>query len=80
MEAGLYFNSPPYFKTGGRAQLTVGVPIFSRYQGELAQSSANQRLIEAEIAAKHRQVSGDVEAAFAELKRGSQRWIYISAP
>jgi cobalt-zinc-cadmium efflux system outer membrane protein len=66
-EAGLDFNSPPDFKTGGRAQLTVGVPIFSRYQGELAQSSANQRLIEAEIAAKHRQVAGDVEAAFAEL-------------
>lgn len=66
-EAGLDFNSPPDFKTGGRAQLTVGVPIFSRYQGELAQSSANQRLIEAEIGAKHRQVAGDVEAAFAEL-------------
>ena len=47
--------------------MTVGVPIFSRYQGELAQSSASQRLIEAEIAAKHRQVAGDVEAAFAEL-------------
>jgi cobalt-zinc-cadmium efflux system outer membrane protein len=66
-EAGLDFNSPPDFKTGGRGQLTVGVPIFSRYQGELAQSSASQRLIEAEIAAKHRQVAGDVEAAFAEL-------------
>ena len=66
-EAGLDFNSPPDFKTGGRGQLTVGLPIFNRYQGELAQSSANQRLIEAEIAAKRRQVSGDVEAAFAEL-------------
>jgi len=33
----------------------------------LAQSSANQRLIEAELAAKRRQVTGDVEAAFAEL-------------
>lgn len=67
VEAGVDFNSPPDFKTGARGQLTVGVPIFSRYQGELAQSSATQRLIEAEIAAKRRQVSGDVEAAFAEL-------------
>jgi outer membrane protein, heavy metal efflux system len=66
-EAGLDFNSPPDFKTGGRAQLTVGLPIFSRYQGELAQSSATQRFIEAEISAKRRQVAGDVEAAFAEL-------------
>jgi cobalt-zinc-cadmium efflux system outer membrane protein len=66
-EAGLDFNSPPDFKAGGRAQLTVGVPIFYRYQGELQQSSANQHLIEAEIAAKRRQVAGDVEAAFAEL-------------
>lgn len=66
-EAGLDFNSPPDFKTGARGQLTVGVPIFNRYQGELAQSSAMQRLIEAEISAKRRQVSGDVEAAFAEL-------------
>jgi outer membrane protein, heavy metal efflux system len=67
IEAGVDFNSPPDFKTGARGQLTVGVPIFSRYQGELEQSSATQRLIEAEIAAKRRQVSGDVEAAFAEL-------------
>ena len=67
IEAGVDFNSPPDFKTGARGQLTVGVPIFSRYQGELAQSSATQHLIEAEIAAKRRQVSGDVEAAFAEL-------------
>jgi cobalt-zinc-cadmium efflux system outer membrane protein len=67
VEAGVDFNSPPDFKTGARGQLTVGVPIFSRYQGELAQSSASQRFIEAEITAKHRQVAGDVEAAFAEL-------------
>jgi outer membrane protein, heavy metal efflux system len=67
VEAGMDLNSPPDFNVGARGQLTVGVPIFSRYQGELAQSSATQRLIEAEIAAKRRQVAGDVEAVFAEL-------------
>jgi cobalt-zinc-cadmium efflux system outer membrane protein len=67
IEAGADFNSPPDFEVGPRGQLTVGLPIFNRQQGELAQSAANQRLIEAEIAAKRRQVSGDVEAAFAEL-------------
>jgi cobalt-zinc-cadmium efflux system outer membrane protein len=67
IEAGADFNSPPDFEVGARGQLTVGLPIFNRQQGELAQSAANQRLIEAEITAKRRQVSGDVEAAFAEL-------------
>ena len=67
VEAGLDFNAPPDFQVGPRGQLTVGLPIFDRQQGQLAQSSATQRLIEAEIAAKRRQVSGDVEAAFAEL-------------
>jgi cobalt-zinc-cadmium efflux system outer membrane protein len=67
VEAGLDFNSPPDFQVGPRGQLTVGLPIFDRQQGQLAQSSATQRFIEAEIAAKRRQVSGDVESAFAEL-------------
>jgi cobalt-zinc-cadmium efflux system outer membrane protein len=67
IEAGADFNSPPDFQVGARGQLTVGLPIFDRRQGQLAQSSATQRLIEAEIAAKRRQVSGDVDAAFAEL-------------
>jgi outer membrane protein, heavy metal efflux system len=67
IEAGADFNSPPDFKTGARGQLTVGLPIFSRYQGELAQSSATQRLIEAELSAKRRSVSGAVEAAYNEV-------------
>ena len=45
VEAGADFNSPGDFRVGARGQLTVGLPIFSRYQGELAQSSATQRLM-----------------------------------
>jgi cobalt-zinc-cadmium efflux system outer membrane protein len=67
IEFGADFNSPPDYQVGARGQLTVGLPIFSRYQGELAQSSANQSLIEAELLAKRRSVAGEVEAAFNEL-------------
>ena len=67
IEFGADFNSPPDYQVGARGQLTVGLPIFSRYQGELAQSSANQSLIEAELLAKRRSVAGEIEAAFNEL-------------
>lgn len=66
-EFGADFNSPGDYRIGPRGQLTVGLPIFYRYQGELAQTSATQRMIEGEIAATRRSVAGDVEAAFNEL-------------
>lgn len=67
VEFGADFNSPGDYRAGPRGQLTVALPIFSRYQGELAQSTAAQRQIEAETFAKRRSVAGDVEAAFNEL-------------
>ncbi len=67
IEAGADFNSPPDFQTGARGQLTVGVPIFSRNQGELAQSDAALRAIEGEAEATRRSVAGDVQAAYYEL-------------
>jgi cobalt-zinc-cadmium efflux system outer membrane protein len=67
IEAGADFNSPPDFQTGARGQLTVGVPIFSRNQGELAQSDATLRAIEGEAEATRRSVAGDVQAAYYEL-------------
>jgi cobalt-zinc-cadmium efflux system outer membrane protein len=67
VEAGADFNSPPDFETGGRGQLTVGLPIFSRNQGELAQSDANLRALEGETEATRRSVAGDVQAAYYEL-------------
>ncbi len=66
-EFGADFNAPGDYRVGARGQLTVGLPIFSRYQGELAQSSATQKMIEGEILATRRSVSGDVEAAYNEL-------------
>lgn len=68
VEAGADFNSPPDFKTGGRGQLTVGLPLFNRNQGELAVSAANLRALEGEAAATRRSVTGEVEAAFYEFQ------------
>jgi cobalt-zinc-cadmium efflux system outer membrane protein len=67
LEGGADFNSPPEFQVGARGQLTVGLPVFNRQQGELAQSAATQKLIEGETLATQRSVAGDVEAAFNEF-------------
>ena len=67
IEAGADFNSPPDFNVGPRGQLTVGVPLFNRNQGELAQSAANLQALEAQLLARKRSVTGDVEAAYFDL-------------
>ncbi|HUK31914.1 MAG TPA: TolC family protein [Candidatus Acidoferrum sp.] len=67
LEGGADFNSPPDFQVGARGQVTVGVPVFTRMQGELAQSAATQKLIEGETLATQRSVAGDVETAFNEF-------------
>ena len=59
------FNSSAY-NAGLRGQVAFNVPVFSRNQGELAQSSALQRFLEAESSATRRAVAGKVEAAFSE--------------
>jgi cobalt-zinc-cadmium efflux system outer membrane protein len=67
LEGGADFNSPPDFQVGARGQLTVGVPVFTRMQGEIAQSAATQKLIEGETLATQRSVAGNVEVAFNEF-------------
>jgi cobalt-zinc-cadmium efflux system outer membrane protein len=67
LEGVAELNSPPDFHTGARGQITIGLPILYRNQGELAQSSATLKLIEAETSAMRRAVAGDVEAALNEL-------------
>ncbi len=68
VEAGADFNSPPDFKTGARGQLSVGLPIFNRNQGELVASAANLQALEGEAAATRRSVTGEVESAFLEFQ------------
>ncbi|MGH9713114.1 MAG: TolC family protein [Candidatus Acidiferrales bacterium] len=69
LEFGVDFNSPGPggFHEGGRGQISMELPIFSRNQGALAQSSATLRALERESAAKHRAVAGQVESAYYQL-------------
>ena len=64
LEYGLDFNAPHDFRVGPRSQVTLMLPIFSRNQGEIAQSLANQRVLEAETVAKKRAVAAIVEEAY----------------
>jgi len=68
LDAGVDFNSPHDFRYGPRSQLSIGLPLFSRNQGEIAQSLANERVLEAETAATERSVSARVEAAYYDLE------------
>jgi cobalt-zinc-cadmium efflux system outer membrane protein len=67
-EAGMDFNSPRDFRYGPRSQISIGLPLFTRNQGEIAQSLANERVLEAETAATERSVSARVEAGFYDLE------------
>jgi len=67
-EVGLDFNSPHDFRYGPRGQISVPLPLFSRNQGEIAQSLANERVLEAETSATERSVSARVEAGFYDLE------------
>ena len=68
LEAGIDFNSPRDFRYGPRSQISIGLPLFTRNQGEIAESLATERVLEAETAATERSVSARVEAAFYDLE------------
>lgn len=77
VQFGSDFNAPPDFRAGLRGGFLVGLPLFTRNQGELAQSSATLRLLYAEAAATRRAVAGRVEAAYFEwTTRQSQVELY----
>jgi len=66
VEFGVDFNSPGQggFHEGGRGQISMELPIFTRNQGEIAQSTATLRALEQEIGAKRRAVAGQAESAY----------------
>jgi cobalt-zinc-cadmium efflux system outer membrane protein len=68
LEAGVDFNSPRDFRYGPRGQISIALPLFTRNQGEIAQSLANEHVLEAETAATERSVSALVEAGFYNLE------------
>jgi len=67
LQFGSDFNAPPDFRVGPRGQLAVEVPIFSRNQGEIAQSQAASRLLESEVQANRRAVAGSLQVAYLDL-------------
>ena len=77
LQGGVDLNAQPDFKVGYRAQVGVTLPIFSRNQGEIAQSNANLHVLDLSLAASRRTVDGTVEAAYldAAAKR-SQAELY----
>lgn len=64
LQAGVDLNAPGDYRYGPRGALSIGLPIFSRNQGELAQSEATENLLHADITATRRSVSGEVEQAY----------------
>ena len=68
LQLGSDFNSPGQggFRAGPRGQISLAVPIFSRNQGELAQSQAASRVLDSEVTATRRAVAGRVEAGYYE--------------
>jgi cobalt-zinc-cadmium efflux system outer membrane protein len=79
LQFGSDFNSPGSggFDAGPRGQLSMELPIFSHNQGEIAQSIANERALEGELAAARRAASAKVESAYFDLEaRQTQVRVY----
>ncbi len=69
LDYGVDFNSPGVggFREGPRGEITVMLPIFNRYQGQIAQSLATQDVLQDQIAAARRMVAGNVETSYLML-------------
>jgi cobalt-zinc-cadmium efflux system outer membrane protein len=68
LQFGTDLNSPPDFRAGPRGQLSLELPLFMRNQGQIAQSLANQQVLEAERLATERAVAARVEASYFDLE------------
>lgn len=60
-------NASGNYTAGLRGQFTLGLPLFSRYQGEIAQSAAAQRQLTREMEATRRTIESEVESAALEF-------------
>jgi cobalt-zinc-cadmium efflux system outer membrane protein len=65
------------YEVAARGQLSMELPIFSRNQGEIAQSVAKTHALEDALAAARRAVDAKVESAYLELQaRQTQAQLY----
>jgi outer membrane protein TolC len=68
LQFGTDLNSPPDFRAGPRGQVSLELPLFTRNQGQIAQSQANQQVLEAGVAAAARAVAARVETGYLNLQ------------
>ena len=77
LSLGMDYASPHNFRYGPRSAASMEVPIFSRDQGEIAESSASLIALQDQALATRRAVEGHVESAFLELdSREAQAQLY----
>jgi outer membrane protein, heavy metal efflux system len=80
LSAGIDYNSPHNFRYGPRSQASMEVPIFSRNQGEIAESSATLVALDDQAQATRRSVEGHVESGYLDLQTlESQARLYQSS-
>jgi cobalt-zinc-cadmium efflux system outer membrane protein len=74
---GADFNNPGSYTAGLKGQFSMAIPIFSRNQGEIAQSVASQHQISRQLLAQQRTIESEVQAAALEFGvRSSQVKIF----
>jgi outer membrane protein, heavy metal efflux system len=73
LSAGMDFYSPHNFRYGPRSQASMEVPIFSRNQGEVAESSATLIALGDQDRATRRAVEGHVESGYLDLQTLEQQ-------
>jgi cobalt-zinc-cadmium efflux system outer membrane protein len=67
VSAGGLFNNPGEFTSGSRVAVSVGLPLFSRNQGEIAGSIATTAQLRTKREATLRTVENDVYGAIARI-------------
>jgi outer membrane protein, heavy metal efflux system len=73
LSLGMDYYSPHNFRYGPRSQATMEVPIFSRNQGEVAESSATLIALGDQERATRRAVEGHVESGYLDLQTREQQ-------
>src|SRR5262245_22574010 len=67
LSAGALFNNPPDFNVGSRFGVSIGVPLFSRNQGEIAASIATTAQLRTRREATLRTVENQVYGSIARV-------------
>lgn len=70
IEFGVDFNSPGVggYREGPRGQISMELPLFTRNQGEIAQSQATQQALADQLSATRRATDAKVESSYFDLE------------